>query len=366
MSEQRGRGDAFAPHQPATPAVSVIVPSYNYAKTLRVCLASAFAQTYRAAEVIVVDDRSTDGSAEIAREFPCRLIVQPRNRGAAAARNTGAAAATGEILFFLDSDVALEPDAIGNAVRLLAEDPGCGCVYGIHPPEPLIDDGPVERYRTLHMHHALLRASGYTKTAIFALAAIPKAVFTDVGPFDENFRGAGGEDTEYSDRLAARYRILLSPSVVGRHDDEDRLLPLLSEQYRRGQLLRFQAGHRFRANTLKVNSLTGVVAAALSVGTLPLALLRPAALVLPAASVALFTIAHLRLSRLVLRERGPAFLAYFTGVHFLVNLAIVAGIGAGTVRAAVDPNFGPARRRRPLLPRLTRRAWRARRAVPGR
>ncbi len=344
------------------PTVSVVIPSYNYAKTLGACLASAFAQTYPPAEVIVVDDRSTDDSPAIAAGFPCRLIVQPRNRGAAAARNTGAAAATGEILFFLDSDVAMEPDAIRNAVRLLAEDPSLGCVYGIHPPEPLIDDGPIERYRALHMHHALVRASGYTMTAVFALAAIPAAVFAEIGPFDENFRGAGGEDTEYSDRLAARYRILLAPSVLGRHDDEDRLRPLLSEQYRRGQLLRFQAGHRFRANTLKVNSLTGVLAAALflgTVGTLPLALIWPAVLALPAAALALFAVADLRLSRLVLRRRGPAFLAYFTGVHFLVNLAIVVGVAAGTVRAAVDPNFGPARRRRPLLPRLTRRGRQA-------
>jgi glycosyltransferase involved in cell wall biosynthesis len=321
------------------PAVSVIVPCYNAEKTLRVCLESVFAQTYQPLEVIVVDDASTDSSPAIAKEFPCTLVERPANAGVSAARNAGVAASHGEILFFLDSDVALAGTAVRNAVRLLGEDPGCGCVYGVYAKEPLIDDGSVETYRTLHLHHVLSRAVGLTKTAVFALAGMPRRVFDEIGPFDENLRSA--EDDDYSERLLTRYRIRLSASVAGWHDEADRLLPLLAEQYRRAQLLPFMARNRLRGGGLKVNRMTGVVAAALTVATLPPAILRPPLRALPVASLAVFAAADPALSRFVLREKGPGFLIFFTAVHFLTHLAMVTGAAVGWARAALDSSFGP-------------------------
>ncbi|GAA3815595.1 hypothetical protein GCM10022226_40440 [Sphaerisporangium flaviroseum] len=326
----------------SSPLVSVIVPAYNAEKTLRACLASAQAQTYSPVEVIVVDDASTDRSRVIAREHPCRLVEQPRNGGVSAARNAGVAASRGEVLFFLDSDVALAPDAVGNAVELLRADPGCGCVYGVYAKEPLVDDGPVEMYRTLHLHSALTRAVGLTKSAIFALAAVPRRVYDEVGPFDENLRSA--EDDDYSERLIAAYRIRLTDAVAGRHDEADRLPPLLAEQYRRAQLMPFAARNRLRRGALKINRMTGVLAAALVLATLPLGLAWPPLLGLPAAFLALFAAADPPLSRLVLREKGPGFLAYFTAVHFLVHVALLAGAATGWARATVDSSFGPSRR----------------------
>lgn len=331
------------PVGPPAPLVSVIVPTYNAQKTLRACLASAFAQSYRPLEVVVVDDASTDRSAAVAGQFPCRLVEQRRNGGASAARNAGVASSRGEILFFLDADVALDSDAVANAVRLLAGDASCGLVYGVYAKEPLIDDGPVEIYRTLHLHSVLTRAVGLTTTAVFALAAVPRRVFEDVGPFDENLRSA--EDDDYGERLLPSYRIRLTDSVIGRHDEADRLLPLLAEQYRRAQLLRFAARGRLRRGSLKVNRMSGVLAAALLLATLPVAAVWTPLLPLPVALLVLFAAADPPLSRLVLAERGPAFLVFFTAVHLLVHAALVTGTAVGWARAAIDPSFGPASRR---------------------
>ncbi|MFC4586666.1 glycosyltransferase family 2 protein [Sphaerisporangium corydalis] len=322
--------------------MSVIVPVHNAEKTLRACLASALNQTYGPIEVIVVDDASTDRSRAIAREHPCALVERPRNGGPSAARNAGVAASAGEILFFLDSDVGLAPDAVGNAVRLLRADPGCGCVYGVYDKVPLVDDGPVEAYRILHLHSALTRGVGLTKSAIFALAAVPRRVFDDVGPFDENLRSA--EDDDYSERLLAAYRIRLTDAVSGRHDDADRLVSLLAEQYRRAQLMPFAARNRMRRGALKINRMTGVLAAALTLATLPIGPAWPPLLPLPAALFVLFAVADPPLSRLVLRERGPGFLVFFTAVHFLVHVALLAGAATGWVRAAADSSFGPSGR----------------------
>jgi hypothetical protein len=240
--------------------------------------------------------------------------------------------------------VALAPDVLAAAVRLLAADPECGCVYGLYAGEPLVDDGPVEWYRTLHLHSALRRAVGRVDSAVFALAALPRAVFDRVGPFDERLRSA--EDDEYSERLlAARYGIRLTAAMAGRHDEADRLLPLLAEQYGRAQLMRFSVRNRLRPRALRLNPAGGILAAALSVPALALPLLWWPLLAVPLGCLAVFAAADPAFVRLVLRERGAAFLGFALGVHLLVNLALVAGAATGWLRAAIDPGFGPSRRR---------------------
>jgi glycosyltransferase involved in cell wall biosynthesis len=322
--------------------VSVVIPNYNYAKTLRACLDSVFAQTLRPLEVILVDDASTDDSADIALATGATVLRQDRNRGVSAARNTGAAAASGDILFFLDSDVALAPDAISAAVAVLAAHPDCGCVYGVYDKHPLIDDGPIERYRTLHLHHALTRATGETSSAVFALAAVPRAVFTELGGFDEQLRAA--EDDDYSERLLRRYRIRRTAAMVGRHDESDRLLPTLVEQFHRAQLMPFAVRNRLRRNALVLNRGSGLVAAGLAVLSVPLVLRWPTVALLTAALLVVFAVCDPSLIRFVRREKGLPFLAFFLGVHLLVNLALLAGALVGWSRATLDRSFGPSSR----------------------
>jgi hypothetical protein len=233
---------------------------------------------------------------------------------------------------------------VAAAVRTLDADPGCGLVFGVYAKEPLMDDGPVETYRTLHLHHALSRSVGVTKTAVFALAGMPRQVFDKVGPFDENLRS--GEDDEYSERLLTRYRIRLSAAVAGWHDEADRLLPLLVEQFRRAQLLPFMARNRLRRGAVTVNRTGGVLAAAVAVGTVPLALVHRPLGVVPLAALAAFAAADPALARFVLRERGSCFLVYFTAVHFLTHLALLSGAAVGAARAVLDPSFGPTQRRK--------------------
>ncbi|MDF5726195.1 MAG: glycosyltransferase family A protein [Rhizonema sp. PD37] len=87
------------------PLVSVIIPAYNYAKYLAETLDSAFAQTYRPLEVIVMDDGSTDYTAEIVRAYPDVRYFYQENQGVSIARNVGIAAAEGEFIAFLDAGV---------------------------------------------------------------------------------------------------------------------------------------------------------------------------------------------------------------------------------------------------------------------
>lgn len=323
------------------PTVSVIIPNYNYAKTLGACLEAVLGQSHPPHEVIVVDDASTDASREIARRHPCTLLESAVNHGVSAARNRGVAASSGEILFFLDSDVAPAPDAVEAAVAALTADPGLGCVHGVLAPEPLFDDGPVERYHALHAHYWRWRGAGEVTTAVFALGAMPRAAFEAAGPFDENLRDS--EDIEYSNRLTATHRVLLTPAVTGRHDDVDRLWPMLGEQFRRSQLLLpVAAVERDRRGGLRANRPFGALAAALTVATAPLGLLSPVLWFLPVLWAALFATADPGLAGCARRTYGTRFLPRFLALHFLLQLALVSGALAGALRWLVDRRFGPS------------------------
>ncbi|MGY0459957.1 glycosyltransferase family A protein [Kitasatospora sp. cg17-2] len=336
-------------------SVTVVVPAHNAARTLSACLDSVYAQTHRPHQVIVVDDGSTDATARIARAYtagggpgggpaggraegsaggpaggpPCELIRQWPNRGVSAARNAGIAAATGEVIFFLDSDEALTPDSVANALEILEKDPECGCVHGVIAPEPLFDDGPVERYRVLHAHWWRVRGTGVVETAFFAQAAVRREVFERIGGFDESLRDS--EDLELSDRLAPHYRIVLTDRVVAHHDEVERLGPLLAETYRRALVLvpALASARRGGRRNLTANSPASVAAAAFTLAALPLAGRWP---VLPAAGLAAFCAANAGLLRFAARRHGPAFAPYAAGVHFLVVGSLLTGAGVGALR----------------------------------
>ena len=93
-----------------TPKVSVIVASYNGAGSLRACLTSLVSLEYPAYEVLLIDDGSTDDTPQIAAEFPEVRYIRQENLGLSAARNTGIAHATGEIVAFTDSDCRADED----------------------------------------------------------------------------------------------------------------------------------------------------------------------------------------------------------------------------------------------------------------
>ena len=94
--------------------VSIVIPSYNSQDTLKKCLDSALAQTIKPVEIIVVDDASTDNTPEILKSYgdQIKVITHQTNQGVGVSRGDGIREATGDYVYFLDSDDWLEPDAI--------------------------------------------------------------------------------------------------------------------------------------------------------------------------------------------------------------------------------------------------------------
>lgn len=106
--------------------ISVVVPVYNTAAYLSTCLDSILAQNVSPFELILVDDGSSDGSAEIcdeyAKRYPaCVRVIHQKNSGAAAARNRGLEVCTGDYLSFVDSDDYLDPEMYAHLLLLIEE-----------------------------------------------------------------------------------------------------------------------------------------------------------------------------------------------------------------------------------------------------
>ncbi len=118
--------EALAP----PPLVSVVVPTFNYARFLPEALASIVAQDDAGIEVIVVVDGSTDDPAAVLRDFPQVRLIQQGNRGLPAARNVGLKAASGTYIAFVDADDRLLPGAIATWLDLFRMRPESGFVHG--------------------------------------------------------------------------------------------------------------------------------------------------------------------------------------------------------------------------------------------
>jgi len=175
------------------PLVSIVIDTFNYARFLPQSIDSALSQDYAPLEVIVVDDASTDASPQIIRGYGSRIVplLQPRNRGQAAAFNAGFAASHGEIVMFLDADDYLYPQAAGRVVaswvagtskvhfRLDIVDRD-GAWVDVHPaPEVRMDGGDVvpALYQMGRYETSVTTGNAFARGALEATMPIPESDF---------------------------------------------------------------------------------------------------------------------------------------------------------------------------------------------
>lgn len=208
---------AFAPGV-AVPTVSVIVPVHNGGDDLARCLEAIGRSAWRPLECLVVDDASTDGlTEETARRSGARILRQSRQRGPAAARNAGAEAAAGDILFFTDADVVLHEDAVGRAAEELARSPDVAAVFGSYDVKPG-DASLISRYRNLYHHWNHQVGAEEASTFWSGCGAVRRQVFQAAGGFSESFARPSIEDIELGYRLrAAGHRIRLLKDMQCTH-----------------------------------------------------------------------------------------------------------------------------------------------------
>jgi len=198
--------------------LSVIIPVYNDARGLAECLGALKASASPGTEIIVVDDASTDETPSVAERFGVRLLRLMKNSGPAAARNHGARHANGELLFFVDADVIVAPQAFERVEEAFREQPDLAAVFGSYDARPRAK-GTISQYRNL-LHH-FVHQNGHPDASTFwaGCGAIRRSVFEFIGGFDEKkFLRPSIEDIELGYRLRqSGYRILLDKTLQGTH-----------------------------------------------------------------------------------------------------------------------------------------------------
>ena len=198
--------------------LSVVIAVYNGVDFLKQCLPALALAADEATEIILVNDGSTDDSAEIGKQFGATVITLPEKSGAANARNQGVQQATGEIILFIDADVVVRTETIRDVRRSFAENTDYTAIFGSY------DDAPGEpdffsQYRNL-MHRFFHQTSGGEADTFWSgFGAVKREAFLDVGGFDaDKFEIPSVEDIELGYRLREKgYRILLVPELQAKH-----------------------------------------------------------------------------------------------------------------------------------------------------
>jgi len=197
--------------------VSIIIPVYNGGESFHRCMASIARIETVPNEVIVVANGDTDNSWQVAQQFGAMVIRLPDPIGPAKARNIGSAAATGDLLFFVDADVEVEPDAIAQIISLFQGDPNLAAAIGSY------DDSPGEsnflsQYRNLFHHYTHQTACEEASTFWGACGVIRRDIFQQLQGFDERYRKPCVEDIELGYRIKrAGYQIRLCKTLQVKH-----------------------------------------------------------------------------------------------------------------------------------------------------
>jgi len=225
-----------------SPLISVIVPVYNRAQDLKKTLESIKKQTFRDFELIVIDDASSDSSAETAEQFADNVIVNDSNKGPAYSRNRGIEHAKGEYIACIDSDCTASDDWLQTVHREFS-DPETDALMGNTsiPPSTFLGNSIAclgypgganagfENMWPVDEH-------GYTDHITSCNFAARKHVFDKHGMFDETFPMAGGEDSELSVRWSGNgVKIRYCPDMKVYHKPITSLKYFMSWMIHRGR-----------------------------------------------------------------------------------------------------------------------------------
>lgn len=198
-------------------SISVIMPAYNASHLLPRVLPPLLKmlEDGEIAELLVVDDRSTDDTANVARDMGAKVLVTPENGGPGVARNLAAKQAVGDVLWFVDSDVIAWPGGPSQIKAAFADD-SVGAAFGSYDSAP---EGPwFSRYKNLlhRFHHQQAKEAS---TFWAGCGAVRASTFAELGGFDvDTYRVPSIEDIELGYRIRrAGKRIVVLPNWQGKH-----------------------------------------------------------------------------------------------------------------------------------------------------
>jgi GT2 family glycosyltransferase len=198
-------------------SVSVIVPVGGAGDGFNRCLQSLSRLDPQPTETIVVIDGIDASFAHMAESAGATVVTLPESMGPSVARNRGAQAACGDLLFFVDADVELAPDSVARVGEVFEREPELAALIGSYDDDPA-HPGFLSQYRNLLHHYVHQHGKAEASTFWGACSAIRRAVFENLGGFDEAIAVPSIEDIELGSRLRrAGHRIALVKDLQAKH-----------------------------------------------------------------------------------------------------------------------------------------------------
>jgi glycosyltransferase involved in cell wall biosynthesis len=305
--------------------ISVIVPAHNAERVLPRCLDSLANSSLPPHEVIVIDDRSSDGTRRSALDHASIVLETKTGRGPGAARNLGARHASGEILLFVDADVEVLPDTLERVAANFENRPSIAAVFGSYDDEPA-DPGFLSQYKNLQHHYVHQTGNAEASTFWAGCGAVRKEVFLEMGGFDlRKYPEPSIEDIEFGYRMRAKgHRTILDKSLLVKHLKTWRFWPLMrTEIFCRAapwSRLILESGGIVRDLNLRLSDRVSAGLVWLLVLLLPLPIIHPAGILLPAACLASILVLNRSFYLFFLRRRGPWFTFRVVPMHLLYYL----------------------------------------------
>jgi cytochrome P450/GT2 family glycosyltransferase len=321
----------------AAPYLTVIVPVLDGGESFEQCLEALERSTFHDWELVVVDDGSTDRSAEIAGSRGARLTSTKGRAGPGAARNTGVDLARGECVLFLDSDCAVHPDTLERVVSLLRADERVDAVFGSYDDEPAAR-GIVSRYRNLLHHWVHQRGEAEASTFWAGCGAIRRRVFESIGGFDaDRYPRPSIEDIDLGVRLRAHgARIVLARDIRVKHFKRWTLFGALrTDALARAAPwteLALRSGGFPRDLNVNRGGRASVIATFTAAASLVATPWWPWALALSVLFLAAAVAFNLSFYRFLARKEGLAFALLSIPLHWFHFLAAGAGFALGLLR----------------------------------
>ncbi|MBN1317294.1 MAG: glycosyltransferase, partial [Anaerolineales bacterium] len=275
--------------------------------------------------VIVVDDGSTDSSSELAQRAGAIVIsLDGRPHGPAFARNRGAEKATGDILVFIDADVAVHVDTLARIDQVFLEQPELTALFGSYDADPPARS-LVTLYKNLSHHYVHQKGRREASTFWAGCGAVRRDAFLDLHGFDESYRRPSIEDIELGARLKrAGHRIWLQPEIQATHLKKWKLASMLRADIRDRAIpwtrLIVRSGHIPVDLNLSIKSRLSAFFAWLAIISLAVGSLFPAAWFGTLFSLLVVGWLNVDLYRFFLQKGGLGFTIGAVGLHLIYYL----------------------------------------------
>lgn len=331
--------EQFPPADSSALTFSVVIPVWNGHGHLAICLAALAASIRQPDEIVVVDDGSDDDSAAVAREHGCKVVsITNGPSGPATARNRGVNASSGDIIVFIDCDVAVHPETLGLMEQEFLANPNVCGLFGSYDDQPSEPD-LVSGYRNLLHHHVHQQSHREASTFWAGCGAIRSETFVAADGFDETYRWASIEDIELGLRLhRANQRLLLCPEIQATHRKRWRFWEVIhTDIFRRAipwtQLLLNQGSLPDDLNLRRENRVSAI-ATWILLSLLLFGIDKPFLLVATVMPVLILLVCNWDLYRLFRRRRGFLFSLGAISLHWLHYLYSSATFGIVTFKLA--------------------------------